>query len=701
MICVNAELLYAKSSSRVLSLLLTIGTSNWEIHGSGVVSLIRQVLLSVLFLLIPFVHVAYPWDRPFDNAANWLGTGLMEIPTARVLDDGVIRVSGAQALPLRWYGGGMGIFPGFEFTGRLTDLTNVPVAFVGQSTFRDKCFDVKYQVVPESKWLPAVALGYHDIFGTQLFEAQYIVLSRQIFPFDFTLGYGNKRLGGFFAGVEAALHPRFHFIAEYNSLDYQYGGRAPARSIPKDPDWPVNFGLRYKLLPVLDLGVSYQRGDTLGVSLNFQADLGKPIVPHRADPPPLVDVDRRPFEQRDAKEMVEQIHTAIHQAGFTNVSVYTEGRTLTAEFTNNQYLSNQKAVGRVLRILLLHAPSDAKKLQAVEKRKGMPILRVAVKPNVLEAYLMGDVPDEIFERLVEVETTMAEPDLRDPGLVYAGGQDSRIGWGVKPEFQSYLNDPSGFFKFRVGLKPWGVADLWKGGDVYARFDVPFYSNIESTNVPPPNTVREDSWKYLGRDYTFSNLLFDQALQFTDRTFGRVSFGYLEYMYAGSSGEVLHFFGDGSIAVGLQADWVRKREPGSTMALKDLDFYDVLANAYFRVPKLDVTLQAQYGRFMAGDVGWLFTGSREYDTGIIIGGWWSFTDTDDLQGFSKGYDSKGVFITLPARIFLTHDSPVRYNYSLAPWTRDAAQTPYHWQTLFDLAGDLMPGRFKAKLSDIRQ
>ena len=658
-------------------------------------------ILSLLFFHLIFMSSAFPWDRPFDNAANWLGTGLLEIPTARVLDDGVIRISGAQALPFRWYGGGMGIFPGVEFSGRLTAITNTPSGLGPEyGSNKDKAFDLKYQAIPESKWLPAVAVGYHDLFGTKLFEAQYIVLSRQIFPFDFTLGYGTKRLSGFFGGIEVALHPRLHFIAEYNPIDYAVD-KPSARGVPEGAEWPVNFGLRCKLLPILDLGVSYQRGDTLGVSLNFQTELGKPIVPHRADPPPLVDVDRRPFKDRNKKEMVEKIHAAIHEAGFADVSVYTEGETLSAEFTNKQYLSNQKAVGRVLRILLLYAPSDTKKLQAIEKRRGIPILKVGVKPGVFEAYLMGDVPDDIFERLIEVETTKDEPDLGNPDVAYAGGEDSRFIYGVKPDFQTYLNDPSGFFKFRVGVKPWTVVNLWKGGEAYARFDVPFYSNIESSNVPPNDTVREDSWKYLGRDYTFTNLLFDQALQFTERTFGRVSFGYLEFMYAGASGEVLHFFGDGSLAVGLQADWVRKREPGSTMALKDLDFYDLLANAYFRVPRLDVTLQAQYGRFMAGDVGWLFTGTREYDTGITIGGWWSFTNTDDLQGFSKGYDSKGVFITLPARIFLTHDSPIRYDYALAPWTRDAAQTPYHWQTLFDIAGDLMPGRFKAKLKDIKQ
>ncbi len=280
------------------------------------------LILCFLFLPLLIVSSAYPWDRPFDNAANWLGTGLLEIPTARVLDDGVIRVGVAQALPFRWYGGGMGIFPGLELTGRLTQITNLPSGLgPDYGSYKDKAFDIKYQVIPESKWLPAVALGYHDLFGTQHFEAQYIVLSRQIFPFDFTLGYGTKRLDGLFAGIEVALHPRLHFMAEYNPINYE-DDKASVRGVPEGAEWPVNFGLRYKLLPVLDLGVSYQRGDTLGVSLNFQTDLGKPIIPHRADPPPLVDVDRRPFKQRDKKEMVEKIHAAIHEAGFADVSVY-------------------------------------------------------------------------------------------------------------------------------------------------------------------------------------------------------------------------------------------------------------------------------------------------------------------------------------------------------------------------------------------
>ena len=55
----------------------------------------------------------------------------------------------------------------------------------------------------------------------QLFEAQYIVFSKQVFPFDFTLGYGTKRLDGPFAGMEIALHPQLHFLTEYSPIEYE------------------------------------------------------------------------------------------------------------------------------------------------------------------------------------------------------------------------------------------------------------------------------------------------------------------------------------------------------------------------------------------------------------------------------------------------------------------------------------------------
>ncbi len=419
-------------------------------------------LFVTLLSTVAYQPSAFCRDDPFDNSANWGGTGLMETPTARVLQDGAIRFGAGQALPFRWVSGSMGVFPGLEVTGRVTEITNIPSGLgPGYGANKDKAFAAKYQVIPESKWLPAVAVGWDDFQGTQLFESRYVAVNRQIFPFDFTLGYGNKRLDGLFGGIELSAHPKLSLMAEYSPISYEKDASS-AKGVPEGANSPVNFGMRFKPYPGIHLGLSYQRGQEVGMMLHFQGGIGKPILPRRADPPPLAPVDRTPFQKRDMKQMVGQIHEAIHRAGFSGVSVYTDIENLTAEFENTMYLSDQKAVGRVLRILLLHSPSDTKRLEAVIKRRGIPLLKVSVAPDHLEKYLFDEIPEDVFHKLVIVRTVgetenedrIAAIEADDPKLLY--------GWGIKPEFTPYLNDPSGFFKARVGVQPWATLNLWEG-----------------------------------------------------------------------------------------------------------------------------------------------------------------------------------------------------------------------------------------------
>ena len=104
--------------------------------------------------------------------------------------------------------------------------------------------------------------------------------------------------------------------------------------------------------------------------------------------------------------------------------------------------------------------------------------------------------------------------------------------------------------------------------------------------------------------------------------------------------------------------------------------------------------ARYGRFLAGDVGLMLDINRQYDTGAVLGAYWSFTDTDIFQDpFNRGYSNKGVYLKLPVRMFIKDDSPRRYEYGISPWTRDVAATIPHWQGLYELVHDLTPVDFK--------
>ncbi len=633
----------------------------------------------------------------------------MEIPTARVLEDGVMRIGYAQADPYRWYTGGMGVFPGLEFSGRYTEMTNLPSNMPGFGADKDKAFDLKYQILPESKRFPALAVGINDFHGTELFKSEYIVLSRQIFPLDFTIGFGSKRLKGpvslplydklgIFGGVEWALNKRVNLMVEYNPIEYE---KDPAKAVPEGADSHINLGLRAKVVPGLDIGISWQRGNTLGFMCHILMELDKPLRPKKPDPPFRKSVNTWSIEEEVAKSMVEKTRIALKAAGFQDISVYSDGKVFTAEIENNKYFSNQKAAGRALRILLAYKPDHTKKLVVIFKRRLMPFLKVSVHPNHFKHYLLEQIDEEVFSELITYETITSDMSSKEKNIVGTKADNSfDFSFGIKPNFETYFNDPSGAFKYRLGVQPYMTASLWKGAAATVRYDIPFYSDISSSNESPPNTIRGDSWEYMGEEWSLNQLILDQSFRLSKKTWGRFSIGYLERMYAGFSTEALTFLGDGNLALGIEYDWVKKREPGTQIDLMDLETHTYFGNIYYTIRNFDITLHARYGRFMAGDRGWLFTASRKFDAGHVVGFWYSFTDTNDFSDYNKDYHEKGVFLSLPVKMFTGSESRTRYKYSMVPWSRDVGQTVNHLNELFHFS-DLMPYEFKDNISEIKE
>lgn len=563
-------------------------------------------------------------DAPFNKAANWGGTGLFEIPNARVLEDGELRIGYAYADPFQWIIIGMGVYPGLEVSGRYTEITNIPSG-LGEAfgANKDKAVDLKYQILPETRGHPAIAIGLQDFIGTALFPSEYIVINRQIFPFDFTFGLGTKRLSGnleflglddigFFGGVEWAFHKRANLIFDYNPIKYE-NDKQSGRGVPEGASSPINLGIKAEVFRGINLGVSWQRGDTLGVMANLSVKLGDSILPKAPNPPRWRTTAPPPFSESDAEARLQRIQRELQKAGFRDVSVYTSGTTLTTEFTNYRYIHNQKAAGRVLRILLAYAPKDVDMLMAVFTRWRIPVLQVSVRPGHLDQYLMGKIRQDILEQLVTVETIRPKDieALRSMAAADASRKPS-WNWGIKPEFQTFLNDPSGVFKFRVGIKPYANATVGKGAQLFGSYMIPFYSNISSSNVPPPDAVRSDIFLYQGDEPTVDRLEYDQVFRLTKKTFAGFSAGYLEIMYAGFAGETLTFLGNGGVAIGASGDWVRKRVPGTNFELfDDQNYYTALGNLYTYIKPLDITLLSQYGRFLGGDVGWRFEARHGY------------------------------------------------------------------------------------------
>ncbi|MFO7962800.1 MAG: YjbH domain-containing protein [Desulfobacterales bacterium] len=672
----------------------------------------RSVGFIVFFyFLLVTPQLASSGDHPFIHSANWGGTGLMEIPNARVLEDGILQAGYAEARPYRWFGGAMGVFPGLEIGFVLTELTNIKALSDAYGNYKDKALFAKYQILPESKWFPALAVGVFDFHGTQLFQSEYLVLSRQIFPFDFTFGLGRKRLksdvgltvyedAGIFGGFEWAIHYRLRLMAEYNPIQYE---KDAPRAVPKGAKSPFNFGVRYELRPGFDLGISFQRGEKIGLMGHIQLDIGKERMPKKPDPCYWGSSQDPANASFSPLEYLHLVKEKIQKAGMVNVLVYRDGNTLAAEFENAKYLHNQKAVGRIFRILYFNSTEEIHTLKAVLTSRRIPILSITVSRENIRRFLFGKITKRRFLSMVRAELYSKTKNKKNRITTAEKKWKLNYGYGIKPDFDPFLNDPSGFFKLRTGIQPFGSASLWPGGSFYARFDIPLYTSITSSNKPIPGAVRSDYWTYVNeKTYYFEKLLFDQAFKISDRIFGRFSLGYQERMYAGANAEVLAFIGDGNLAVGLQGDWVKKREQKTWFGLKDFKRHTVLGNIYYTLDDYDLTIQAQYGKFLAGDVGWRFDVGRTYGNGLEIGFWYSFTDTDIFTDrFNKGYHEKGVYMSIPVRIFSRYETTRKLSYGISPWTRDVAVTIPHWQSLFGMGKSLMPRTFKADIERITE
>jgi hypothetical protein len=96
------------------------------------------------------------------------------------------------------------------------------------------------------------------------------------------------------------------------------------------------------------------------------------------------------------------------------------------------------------------------------------------------------------------------------------------------------------------------------------------------------------------------------------------------------------------------------------------------------------------RFLAGDEGVRFQVSRVVK-GFEIGFWWTNSNTNKPQfyGDNRGYLDKGIFITIPFRVFFTRDTYQTASYSLSPWTRDVGQLSYRPIDLYNTVRPKLP------------
>jgi len=642
-------------------------------------------------------------DEPFSGPANWGGTGLMETPTARILEEGKYRAGAGQIDPYRYYHVAMGFFKNLEIDGRVTEVIGVKALQSGYGNYKDKAFDVKYRFIEEDKYMPAVSIGIMDPHGTRLYASQYIVASKQIYPFDFTLGFGNGRFGKkplpsqgegfkveilsdprgwlkdsqFFWGIQFSPSKKFALMMEYSPIKYEIQRQDPARD--KYFTEPVrsnfNYGLRLRPWEWANIDLSYQRGNQFGANLSVAFDIGQPLIP----------VYDHPYKEKNEDKtntMHKRLVKALHESGFSNIGINEEGNGLCIEVQNNRYYYSTTAIEVILKIVNDIAPLNIEKINIILTYQLIPIINFkTTRLDITELY--GEkITKGVFYQLSEINTDVIKtPDVKIE-------HEQIFDYGFKPAFRMFLNDPSGFFKYRLGAEIWGDYSPWKGGSFVAGIEGYPLNTVSTSNEPSSDPVRSDIFAYQEKNVSLSRLMYNQMYKMEHNIYGRVATGLLEIQYAGVDGEIAMPVKKGRVFLGLSSSVVKKRDIDNPLKLSSQytkTYYTAFLNARLNIPEIETSIDVKAGRFLGGDSGARLTVSK-FINGVILGGWYSWTDTSVFtDSTNRGYHDKGIMITFPFRLFKGSDSKTSFSYALSPWTRDVAQDINHHTVLFDFFG----------------
>jgi membrane-associated phospholipid phosphatase len=653
--------------------------------------------------------------------------GYINMPSAWVEPDGTFSAGYSYDSPYGSTWVNATILPFLQFTGRYVSITGLP-AFgsdepnygKGYGRYKDKVADVKLRLLDESALLPAVSVGATDLLGTELFKGQYVVISKsfgQARNFEASVGYGNKRPKGIFAGARWAplSAPHWAVVAEYDANDYRKDHLAELSGASKRKSGPA-VGVEYRW-GWLGAQVSRNRDHFSAnayVSIPFYL---REFVPKFYEP--------EPFSPEKAPERVsaEQwqanpasgaaLVAALVEQDFKNVRVEFDDGVLKLSLTSSRISNLGRAVGRAARTALSFAPEGTRAIRVTYTRLEQPLVTYEfVDLRRLSDYFTGLVGRDAFLQTVNIRyANPTDQALEDrQGMLVAIQGDGELGvhvgregdivqvssedreanrFKVIPKVSFFFNDPSGALRYEL----WAAANydrrLAQGLYLNSDLKLDLFENVsgvtQRSNSLLPH-VRTDIADYKrGSRLKLNRLLINKYMMPAERVYARMSGGLYEEMYRGVGGQMLYLPRDSRWAADVMVDALQQRGVKGWFDKRDYKTVTGFASLHYKLP-YDITVTARAGRFLAKDNGVRMEFKRRFPSGVEIGAWYAKTSGRDITNPgtpANPYNDKGVFLSVPLNIMLPADTQTTAGIGLSPWTRDVGQMVASPGDLYDL------------------
>lgn len=693
------------------------------------------------FFLIFFALacVAAKAEPPVSESPSSLGiTGLINMPSGRAAPDGTLFIGHSHDKPYGATYGTLQVLPALQLTGRYTRISGIQ-GFSDPNTaygsYKDKAAGFKLRLLPENAldipWIPEVSIGADDFLGTGLFRSEFIAATKgfsvgSFGRLDATVGYGSKRIDGLYGGLRfrPAGLPSWALVAEYDRTNYQNDHRAADTGVNTRKPGSLNVGLEYTWGPMtLQLA---RHKDRSSVNLSFAIPLEKrEFIPKVDEVGPFAGgAWASPLPRPTAamwhedRSYRQELLSALHTEGLRNVRMAWVQGVMSLSVSSGRYRYPSRGVGRVARLAMAYAPLETHTLEITWEVSGVAGMTwTFFDAATLQRYFAGTATRSDLAHSVTI--SYADPNGRtlasrandldmalDSIALERASNSTQMHWGmarlttethgqtsfsVMPTLRTVLNDPSGIFKYDLGLEVSSNVNLARGLWLRGTVRGAVLENVSDITQPSNSTlphVRSDLALYRkAAKVKLERLLINKFWQPAERVYLRASGGLYEEMFAGVGGQALYLSPNGRWGVDASVDFLRQRDYKGTGFL-DYRTHTLLAAAHYRLPWLEgTTATVRAGRFLAGDLGARFELKRTFKSGVEVGLWYTRTNGNDITSPgspSSPYYDKGVFLRIPLGTILTRDTASAAFFSLAPWNRDVGQMVGSPTDLYDMA-----------------
>ncbi len=579
-------------------------------------------------------------------------------------------------------------------------------SFSGDQTYKDKSFNLKLKLIEETDRFPELSVGFRDFIGTGKFSGEYIVSSKRIGDFDFTVGIGwgalshqdglknpfididnsfntrpndigkggNLEFDRWFTGQKVSAFYGFSYLNKYSGLRFKmdYDKSNPFNLYKKSN---YSFGLSIPASKYLDINLFRHRGADFGLGVSYKANYSKNIIPKQKIINPIS------FSQKD-KDLLsgnDEVFTGTINALLSQHEIYTQEIFFDSD---DLYISIDQANFRNLNL------AAKKTIQLIDK-----VLQTREISKVTLTFQTGNIkiaslkfPIKKFRQFLDNSLTLSELkkhviyenyyESNNRKKAFEGQIDFPLyAWGIKPELKNHVGAPESFYSGQIGLLIANNFIFSKNSYLNTSVGLGIFQNLDQLKLKAFSRlpkVRSDireylKQKYVIKDITYTNI-FNPIYSKNYLFFGGIKLGLFEEMYGGIGGEIL--FRDINKPWYLTANyyWVKQREFNQRFSFRKYETFTGHLNFIWETPLDGVKLTLSGGRYLAKDSGITVNLSKSFKSGFTLGFFATKTDISAFE-FGEGSFDKGIYFSIPLDIV---SSKYRKNYAKFVWknlTRD--------------------------------